>query len=105
MGVADRQAKLRDFLIQIALTRRRYRFKSTGQINAAALAKDLCVDRATISRILAGKRNLKHPTQRSYQYHPSPQLLDGLMRLRGYSDLDELWEAILNAPPPPPDFS
>ena len=103
MDVADREGKLRDFIIQMALTRQRCRFKSTGKINPAAIARELKVHRSTISRILSGKRHLVHPEDPSLPYHPSPKLLGELMRVHGSKDLEDLWGDILNADPPPPD--
>ncbi len=91
------QAKVRDFLVELARTHRRFRFRDSDRINESVLAREIGVAASTIHRILHLERNVL-PGREADDYTMSPRLKRGLMRLRGFRDEAELLEAILNAP-------
>lgn len=96
LRVADLMAQTRDLLVEIASRRKKFRHKQSGYINESALARALGVRSTTVHRILHLKRE---PAIAAW--YPSPQLLQGLADLGGYTDDAEALAAIREARPQP----
>ena len=104
--MADRQAKVRDFLVDMALRQPKlYCFESSGKINATALARDLGIQASsTVRRMLKMQRNVPKGVK-VRPYHPGAVFIDGVMAKFNLEDEEAVWEFILNAPPPPENLA
>lgn len=112
LAMADRLSNLRGFLLKEVEKRRSWR-KGPDQVpNTAEIARKLGVNQSTIWRIIYGRRNVRDAESRTRplrQYKPSQELMDGMMRMLGYTTESELLDAIDSTPPvqplPPPTSS
>jgi hypothetical protein len=103
--MADKLAKIRDFLWQEARRRPRKFLKGPLKVpNGKALSKEMGINQSTVSRILhpppGGARDSGPGAVE--EFTPKAQLIRGLKKLSGIESDSELWEAIENASQAPP---
>ena len=109
--MADKLAKIRDFLFEEASKRRNFRIGPSKRPNGKALAKAFGVNPSTVTRILnldRGTLDAENRIRPVPEYQPSAELVAGMMRVFGYDSEGDLWTAIWGskeAPPPENDVT
>lgn len=105
--MADGFSKLRNFLYQVARSRKREGLwdERCDQPSPVALARRTGIDISTIHRILAGKRKTLSATERTKpirEYRMTAEVEEALMAAFGYRSPGDLADEIEHAEAAPP---